>query len=369
MRILHALLISTALAGGGAQAQTTQTTPAGKASVDQTGAVKMDPNAVADSDMKRVIDTLKSLNGKSIATLSAEEARKQPTPADAVKALLSKDGKSASPDAGVTTKDITYDGPGGALKARIYTPAGMEGKALPVVLYLHGGGWVIANIDVYDASPRALAKLTGAIFVSAEYRFAPEHKFPAAHDDAVAAYKWVLANARSFGGDPGRVALAGESAGGNLALNVAIAARDQKFQAPLGMVLVYPVAGVDMDTKSYKDNAGAVPLNKAMMGWFFDKTVKSQADLADPRLDLAGKANLAGLPPAAVITAEIDPLRTEGMLLAQKLKAAGVQVEARDYTGVTHEFFGMGAVVAKARQAEEFAAAELKKYLASQAKN
>jgi acetyl esterase len=317
------------------------------------------PMAQPDSQMQAVLDQLAALNGKPIETLTPAEARKQPTPTDAVKALLTKQGKPTAPDPAVASVDRTIPGPADALPVRIYTPKGATG-ALPVVVYYHGGGWVIANKEVYDGGARAISKLANAIVVSVDYRQGPEHPFPAAHDDAVATYVWALKNAASIHGDPKRVALAGESAGGNLAVATAIAARDQKLQMPLAVVSVYPIAGNDTTTASYVENANAKPLNRPMMSWFIKYALKSPADAADPRINLVG-ANLAGLPPTTIINAQIDPLRTDGEMLAQKMRAAGVTVDQRTFDGVTHEFFGMGAVVDKAMQAEQMAGDALKK--------
>jgi len=317
------------------------------------------PMADLDIDMKHVLDATKGLGGKPVETLPAVEARKQPTPTDGVKALLKEQGKSTDPEPGVTAKDMTYPTEGGTQTVRIYTPDGATGP-LPVVVYYHGGGFVIADLDTYDATPRAVAKGAKAIVASVEYRHAPEAKFPAQQEDAVAAYKWVLENAKSFSGDASKVALVGESAGGNLATNVAIAARDQNLAKPLHVVAVYPMAGTNLDTGSYKENASAKPLNKPMMAWFYDNTVRNDADRSDPRLDIVGKADLKGLPPFTVVTAQIDPLHDDGKMLADKLKAAGGQVQYRDYPGVTHEFFGMGNVVAKAKQAETAVIGDLK---------
>ena len=315
----------------------------------------------ADSDMQVVLDQLAKLGGKPIETLTPAQARKQPSPADAVKALLAKNGKDTAPDPAVATKDISYPAGEGTQKARVYMPVhAKKGKALPVIVYYHGGGWVIADLDTYDATPRALSKLVNAIVVSVEYRHAPEHPFPAAHDDAFAAYQWVLKNAATWGGDAKRVALVGESAGGNLAINTAIKARDNKVQAPLYQALIYPVAGVDMNTPSYQENANAKPLNKAMMGWFVKHTLSKDTDKQDPRIDLVGKADLSNLPPTTIITAEIDPLRSEGEALGKKLEEAGVKVHAKNYEGVTHEFFGMGTVVGDAKAAESAVADDLK---------
>jgi acetyl esterase/lipase len=250
---------------------------------------------------------------------------------------------------------------GGGVTARIYMPKGNTGP-LPVIVYYHGGGWVIADINTYDASAKGLAEQVGAVVVSVEYRKGPENKFPAAHNDAFAAYQWVLANAASINADPKRIAVAGESAGGNLACNVSMMARDKGIQAPLYQVLVYPVANNDMNSESYVKYAAAKPLNKPMMEWIAKNYLPDMATAADPRISLV-KANLKGLPPTTIIGAEIDPLATEGRLLADRLQAAGVTVNYKLYEGVTHEFFGMAAVVPQAKDAQSVAAADLKSAL------
>ena len=315
--------------------------------------------AAPNAQMQRVLNQLSTLGGRPIETLSASEARKQPTPTDAVKALLTKDGKPTAPDPAVSSADRTIPGPAGALPVRIYTPKSGAGP-FPVVVYYHGGGWVIANKNVYDGGARALSKLANAVVVSVDYRQGPEHKFPAAHDDAYATYVWTLRNAASINGDPRKVAVAGESAGGGLAVATAIMARDKKVQMPLAIVSVYPIAGTDTMTSSYVENANAKPLNRAMMSWFFDKYLNGPQDRADTRVNLIA-ADLNSLPPTTIINAQIDPLRSEGETLAQKLKAAGVQVEQKTYIGVTHEFFGMGAVVDDAKAAEQMAADALRR--------
>ena len=273
-----------------------------------------------------------------------------------MKKLLSDAGQSTAPEPGVTMKTQTVQGKGGSFPVHIFTP---EGKGpFPVVVYYHGGGFVIADTKVYEASVRALAKHAKAIVVSADYRLAPEHTFPTQPEDAFAAYQWAIENARSFNGDPTRVAVAGESAGGNLATVVSMMARDQKAQLPVHQLLVYPVVDNDMNNASYKKNANAKPLNKAMMGWFFRHY---GADPKSPYALPLKATSLKGLPPATVITAEIDPLMTEGKAYADRLKKEGVAVNYRHYTGVTHEFFGMAAVVPKAKEAQQFAADELSK--------
>lgn len=324
-----------------------------------TAAATASPN----EQMQAVLTELAALHPKPIAQLSAAEARRQPSPADAVKALLKKQGKSTAPEAVGSVANRTIPGADGSIPARVYTPKGPG--PFPVVVYYHGGGWVIATLDTYDASARALSNLAKAVIVSVEYRKGPEHKFPAAHADAFAAYRWVVANAKTLKGDPARVAVAGESAGGNLAAAVSMMARDSGAQLPVYQALVYPIAGYDLNTPSYRENADAKPLNKAMMAWFFKQYLRTPADGKNPLIDLV-HADLKGLPPTTVITAQIDPLRSEGQALAERLRDAGVEMDAKNYDGVSHEFFGMGAVVEEAKEAEQQAASGLSKGLSRQ---
>ena len=313
--------------------------------------------------MLAVLKKLGELGAKPIESRSVAEARSQPTPADAVKAVLKDRGKdpvALMAAIKVSKKDVTYPIAGSTQAMRLYTPENAGAGPLPVIVYYHGGGWVIADIDTYEASAMALAKKSNAIVASVEYRRAPENKFPAAHQDSFAAYKWVLANVGQFGGDPAKLAVAGESAGGNLAANVAIMARDGNVQPPLHMLLVYPVAGTDMTTPSYIANQNAMPLSKGAMGWFVDKVLATPDDAKSSMLNLTTTADLKGLPSATVITDSIDPLMSEGKMLADKLKAAGVTTTYKNYEGVTHEFFGMGTVVPQAEAAEDFAAQDLK---------
>ena len=360
---LASLSLGAALAVAAWGADTRAQTAPAPAAAENSGTLQR-----ADADMRRVVEKLLQLGAKPIGTQSVEETRRGPTPADAVKALLRDQGKDPAAlmaAMGVRKRDMAYPTAGATQPIRVYTPENAGGQPLPVVVYIHGGGWVIADLDTYEASAVALAKKTGAIVASVEYRHAPEHRFPAAHEDTFAAYRWVLENAGQFGGDPRRVAVAGESAGGNMAINVAIRARDGGVQAPLHMLLVYPVAGTDLSTPSYRRNEDAIPLSKAAIEWFVRNTVSGPADLQDPRLDIVGKANVAGLPPATVITAGIDPLASDGLLLTEKLRAAGVRTTYQPYEGVTHEFFGMDAVVADAAAAQDLAARELRAALAA----
>lgn len=333
----------------------------------QVAATNPTPAAAAEAprpapDMAAVLQTLTALGAKPIETLTPAEARRQPTPADAVMRVM-RDRGIQPPEsvAAVQARDLQADGAAGQVPARLYTPAGTAaGTPLPLIVYWHGGGWVIADLDTYDATPRALAAMTGAAVLSLHYRQAPENRFPAAHDDAVAAYRWALANAAQLGADARRVALVGESAGGNLALNVAIAARDGNFGRPAHVVAVYPVAGADTNTPSYQLNANALPLSRAGMQWFVRHVFEREAQAQDPRLNLVGRNDLRGLPPVTIVSAQIDPLLSEGETLATRLREAGVDVQQRTFPGSTHEFFGMATVVQGAQQAQAFAVERLR---------
>lgn len=314
--------------------------------------------AKPSTEMQAVLDKLGALGSKPFSTLSVADARTQASPADAAHAVQWDKRISSNPEAQVTTKDIAIPTKDGALAARVYIPGGKG--PFPVIVYYHGGGWVVADLNVYDGAPRALALGVNAVVVSVEYRHAPEHKFPAAHDDAWNAYKWIVENIHELNGNADKIAVAGESAGGNLAANVALMAKEMNTKEPVYQLLVYPVAGNDMNTPSYKENADAKPLGKADMEWFVKNTFASMDQTSDPRLNLVARTDLAGVAPATVITAQIDPLRSEGEAYAAKLKEAGVAVDAKTFPGVTHEFFGMGKVVPGGKEAMDMAVADLK---------
>ena len=343
------------------QTGTNETTPQKTTSADSdAGETTSDETAPmsgtmdrADADMARVLEALKALDPKPIPELAAEEARQQPTPADAVARVIEEDGLDA-PEPAVTRQDITYPAAEGDQPARVYTPTDAGEGPYPLVVYVHGGGWVIADIDTYDASAASLADKLGAVVISLEYRHAPESPFPAAHDDVLAGYIWAVENGDQFNADVDRLALVGESVGGNMVVATAIAARDQQLTQPDHVVSVYPVAQTSLETESYVENAEAVPLNRAMMEWFFDQTVTDESQLDDARISLVD-ADLAGLPPITIINASIDPLLSDGMMLADAIEAAGGEVEQRTFDGVTHEFFGMAAVVEDAAAAQDYA--------------
>ena len=311
----------------------------------------------ANSQMRLVLQQFINANPIPLQTLTPAQARMQPSVADAVKAVLTQQNKSTAPQAVGSVQDTTIPGPAGALPVRVYTPTGTG--PFPVVVYFHGGGWVIATIDTYDSSCRALCNAAQAVVISVEYRKGPENKFPAAHEDAYAATQYVLNNTAQFGGDPARVATAGESAGGNMASAVCMMARDRSGKMPVYQLLVYPVAGSDMNTASYQTNANALPLNKPLIQYFLNNYLSTPADANNPLINLNG-GNVTGLPPATVITDEIDPLMSEGQAYAQKLQNAGITTRYQNYTGVTHEFFGTGAVVDEANDAVQYAAQGLK---------
>lgn len=307
-------------------------------------------------EMQRVIEKLASYKDTPIPELTAQQARKNHTPTDAVMDLMKENNIEISPSSVDTTgKEIPVKG--GSIHARIYTPKG--NGPFPLIVYYHGGGFVIADLDVYDASARGLAEQVNAVVVSVAYRLGPEHKFPVAHTDSYAAYEWAVKNAASLNGDPKLIAVAGESAGGNLAMNMAIMARDKGGMQPVHVLCVYPIAQSDMNTPSYQKYANAKPLDKPMMEWFTKNYLKNMAEAKDTRISLV-QANLKGLPPTTIITAGIDPLQSDGIMLADKLKSAGVKVDSKNYEGVTHEFFGMGGIVPQAKDAQAYAVSQLK---------
>jgi acetyl esterase/lipase len=307
--------------------------------------------------MKAVLQELARLNPTPLYKLTPSQARQRPGPPDAVKAVLKRQGKPTTPEPVAKVENTSIPGPAGSIPVRVYTPSGTG--PFPVLVYFHGGGWVIASIQAYDSSCRALANAANCVVVSVGYRQAPEHRFPAAHEDSYAATQYVMNNTAKFGGDSRRVAVGGESAGGNLAGAVCLMARQRGGKMPIYQMNVYPIAGYDLDTPSYRENAKAIPLSKPLMAWFFRYTLRSPRDGRSLLISL-DRANVRGLPPATVITDQIDPLRSEGKMYADRLKAAGIPVRYRNYDGVSHEFFGMAAVVDTAKAANRFAAEGLK---------
>lgn len=323
------------------------------------------PQAPApNAEMAKVIDQLADYKNPPLPSLPVLQARQLPDASDAYREVLARMGKPGT-DPTVDVDHAVIPGPGGKIVVRIYRPGAAGGAAagpLPVVVYYRGGGWTIASLDTYDGSCRAIAKMTGAMVVSVSYRTSPEAKFPAAHEDAYAALQYVMKNAGSMGGDPANVAVFGESAGGNMASAVCLMANDRKGMLPKHQVLIYPVTQIGTVTESYRENEKSLPLNTPTLMWMGKNYMKSPADAKSKYLSIlrAPDADLRRLPPATIILAEIDPLRTEGQMYADKLKSLGVPTTSTLYRGVTHEFFGMGQAVSEAMQAETEAANALK---------
>jgi len=246
-------------------------------------------------------------------------------------------------------EDRTVPGSPDGIPVRIYKPSAEPG--LPVLVWLHGGGWAIGSVETHDAICRSVANAVGCIVVSVEYRLAPEHRYPAALDDAFAATQWVAANADELGGDPARIAVGGDSAGGNLTAVVSLLARDAGTPSLVMQLLVYPVTDHEFESSSMVDNATGYFLERDSMRQFYEWYCAAPADADDWRVSPMRAADLAGLPPAIVVTAEYDPLRDQGEAYARKMEAAGVPVQLLRYDGVFHGFFGMGAMMEPSRRA------------------
>ncbi|MFH5923784.1 alpha/beta hydrolase [Roseomonas xinghualingensis] len=313
-----------------------------------------DPSGRADPEQRALLETYAQLGARPVEALTPAEARAQPSFADAVRSrALAMQNTNPQRVIG-SQEDMTLNTVPTPLRARLYRPIPAHNRPLPLIVYFHGGGWVTGNIDTYDATARALCAESEALVLSVQYRQAPEFRFPAAQDDANVAWVWAVTNAASLGADPNNIAIAGESSGANLAINAALYAREMGARMPRAMVLIYPVAGTDMNAPSYVQFGNARPLGKASVAWHLQNYTRSPADLRDPRLDVYNRADLAGLPPAIIVNAEIDPLQSDGERLAEKLRVAGVLVQRVVYPGVTHEFFGADAVLGKAREAQRF---------------
>ncbi len=314
-----------------------------------------------DPDMRNVILLFDAIKGTRLEQLSPQDARQQFAAQDAAKIIARGVGAAEAPTpVGKVVDGMTVPGQNGTqIPIRIYYPAG--NGPFPVVVYYHGGGFVVATIDTYDESARNLCVDANAIVVSVEYRKAPEAPFPAARQDAIDAYRWVTNNIAAYNGIAAKIAVAGESAGGNLAAEVSIAARNGELQMPTHQLLIYPETSSNLNQISdllYTNST--LPLYTALLPYFSMQFVQNPSDANSP--DLAPiNANLHNLPPATIIAAEEDPLLSDGQAYEDALLANGDKVTYRLYKGTTHEFFGMGAVVAKAKEAELFGGAQLAK--------
>lgn len=316
-----------------------------------------------DPQIQSVIDHLDALGNTPVDTLSPAKARLEATPADAVRALLWQEGTSLAPEPVGATEDLDVPAPHGSVPVRIYWPLGADPGPLPVLVYAHGGGWVLGDLDDYDATPRALTNRSGCIVVSVDYRLAPEHPFAAAHDDMVAATRWVIANIGRLSGDPARVAVGGEGAGATMALATCRTLRESGQAQPVFQLLLYPITDLDrVDWPSYRENVSTRPLASTTIAWFASHVVADGRDLVDPRLSPARyeRATLAAMPASLVITADHDPLRDQGEAFGRLLLDAGVNATTLRFEGVTHDFLTMNPVADQAQRAVSTASEQLR---------
>jgi acetyl esterase len=284
-----------------------------------------------DPQVQAFLDQMVSLGAPQLHTLSPEDARK------AFDMLAQLSG--LKPEAVAKVEDRLIPGPGGQIPVRFYTPQGQA--PFPVLVFFHGGGFVIGSIELYDELCRALANGAGCIVISVGYRLAPEHKFPAAVEDCYAAAKWVAVHAKAIGGDAMRIAVGGDSAGGNLAAVVALMARDKDTVPLVLQLLMYPATNLAHDTVSAQENANHYFLTRDDMLWFGSLYVSSDADQNNPYASPLRAQDLHGLPPALVITAEYDPLRDEGEAYAARLREASVTTTCTRYDGMIHGFLSL----------------------------
>ena len=257
--------------------------------------------------------------------------------------------------------DRTIPGPAGDIPVRVYRPSAATG--LPLLLWFHGGGWVTGNLDTHDQLGRLLSDAVGAVVVSVDYRLAPEAKFPAAADDCLAAYEWVLEHASEVGADAGRVAIGGDSAGGNLAAVVTLDARERGLPQPKLQLLVYPVTDYEFESASMIDNAKGYFLEAESMQWFYDHYARTPSDFADPRFSPLRASDVSGLADAVVVTAEFDPLRDQGEAYGKRLQQANVSTEVVRADGLIHGFFGLHEFMPPGRDAWDASVAALRRAL------
>ena len=302
------------------------------------------------------MDQLAAQGGKPLEESTPAEVRaSREQAADAFAAL-------AGPAQDVArVEDRAIPGPGGAIPVRVYWPA--TGGGLPVLVYFHGGGWVFGNINSTDRTCRALANAANCIVVNVEYRLAPEHKFPAGLDDAYAAVQYVAEHAGEFEADGSRIAVGGDSSGGNLAAVVCLLAHDRGGPRLAFQLLVYPVTDYDDDRPSLHEYAEGHLLTRSMLPYFWGHYVSGPEQARHPHASPINAASLEGLPPALVITAECDPIRDQGEAYAQRLQEAGVPVTIKRYAGAIHVFFQMAGVIDSGREAVADAGAALRSAL------
>jgi len=302
-----------------------------------------------DAIVKGLLDQLAAQNAPLMSSIGPEAAR-------LVYAAFG--GMAGLPEPVAHVEDRAIPRPAADIPVRIYKPDGPT--PMPVLVFFHGGGWVIGSIETHDAVCRPLANAAGCIVVSVDYRLAPEHPFPAGLDDALAATEWVAANAASFDGDPARIAVGGDSAGGNLSAAVTQLARDRGGPSLAYQVLVYPAVDYNFETASHRENGEGYFLTRDAMEWFWKLYAGDERDRGDPRMSPLRAGDMSDLPPALVITAEFDPLRDEGEAYAARLREAGVEVTQTRYDGMIHGFFQMAALLPQGREAIAQVAAALR---------
>jgi acetyl esterase len=302
-----------------------------------------------DPQAQALLESMEAMGSPPLNTLSVADARK------VMDTLVALGGE---PEAVSKVEDREIPGPRGAIPIRIYTPGG-DGP-FPILVFFHGGGWVIGNIESHDGLCRSLTNAAGCVTVSVDYRLAPEHKFPAAPEDCYAATLWVAANAATINGDPQRIAVGGDSAGGNLAAVVPLMIRERGGPRLVYQLLIYPATDYFPDTPSMRDNADGYFLTRVDMVWFTNHYLTSEDDAKNPYVSPIKAKDLKELPPAMVITAEFDPLRDEGEMYAARLKEAGVPVVVKRYNGMIHGFFSMSAMLNQGKKAQEEAVAGLR---------
>ena len=298
-----------------------------------------------DPDAAFVFKAFQEAGRPPYETVSAAEAREFYLQARLVTNPDPPELKSVAP--------LAIPSPSGSIPARIYTPLKLRnaGGLAPGLVFFHGGGWVIGDLDTHDVVCRKLADEGELIVISVDYRLAPEHKFPAAVDDAIAATAWIAGHAQELGIDASRLVVGGDSAGGNLAAVVAIAARDGNGPAISGQVLIYPATDFAMTHPSHREPETSLLLTHSVIKWFRDHYLNGATDAHDWRASPARVATLVGLPPAYVLTAGADPLRDEGDQYARRLKEAGVAVTYKHFPGQFHGFFTMGKLLQQANVA------------------
>ncbi len=307
-----------------------------------------------DPQARAFLNQLSAMGAPPINELTVDEARQS---------LAAMTEMQGAPEVVAKVEDRIVPSPEGGIPVRIYSPAGTGLR--PILVYFHGGGWVVGSIETHDPLCRAIANATGCVVLSVDYRLAPEHKYPAAADDAYRATVWASEAAASFGGDASRLAVGGDSAGGNLAAVVAQMARDRHKPALKFQLLIYPVTDAACDTPSYSENGDGYMLTRDAMEWFWNHYIGNDADRIKPYASPLRANSLEGLPQALVLTAEYDPLRDEGEFYAHRMQAAGVPVELKRYGGMIHGFLGMGAMIDQSKTALRHAAAVLRTALSA----